>query len=46
MKSLYEADLSILRSYKDIWVFDGGEDSSRGLLGYDAVWCCDRISRL
>jgi len=27
----------------EIWGFHGGEDSSRGLLGCDAVWCWGRI---
>jgi len=27
----------------EIGDFHGSEDSSQGLLGSDAVWCCSRI---
>jgi hypothetical protein len=29
--------------WNEIWGFHGGEDSNRGLLGYDAVQYCNRM---
>jgi hypothetical protein len=31
------------KTWCEFWGFHGSEDSSRGLLGCDAVWCCGRI---